>query len=107
MTAWLVLIYGILVAAGGVMGYVKASSLASLAAGGIAGLALVGASALMLKGNYQAGWWLSLVVAILLLGRFGSAAASKGFKFMPGGMVIILSVIVLAALLMQRTPPAR
>ena len=107
MTAWLVLIYGILVAAGGVMGYVKAASTASLLAGGIAGLALVGAAVLMMRDNYPAGWWVSLIVALLLLGRFGSAALSKGFKFMPGGMVIILSVIVLAALLLQRTPAAR
>ena len=107
MTAWLVLIYGILVAAGGVMGYVKATSMASLLAGGIAGLALVGAAVLMMKGSYQAGWWVSLVVAILLLGRFGSVAVKKGFTFMPGGLVIILSVIVLAALLLQRTPVTR
>ncbi len=102
-TPWLVLIYGILVAAGGVMGYAKAGSTASLIAGGVAGLALAGASALMWRGYYQNGWWLSLVVTLLLLGRFGSAALSKGFKLMPGGMVIIVSVIVLAALLMNRT----
>ena len=107
MTAWLVLIYGLLVAAGGVMGYVKASSSASLIAGVAAGLALAGASAAMLRGNYQAGWWVALVVALLLLGRFGAAAYSKGFKLMPGGLVIILSLIVLAALLMQRTPAMR
>lgn len=107
MTAWLVLIYGILVAAGGVMGYVKATSMASLLAGGVAGLALIGAAVMMMRGNYQAGWWVSLVVAILLLGRFGSVAANSGFKFMPGGMVIISSVIVLAALLLQRVPVSR
>ena len=59
-------------------------------------------SALMMRGSYQNGWWLSLIVTVLMLARFGSAALSKGFKLMPGGMVIILSVIVLAALLSQR-----
>ena len=103
-TPWLVLIYGILVAAGGVMGYAKAGSQASLIAGVASGLALAGASALMLRGSYQNGWWLALVVTLLLLGRFGSAALNNGFKFMPGGMVIIVSMIVLAGLLMQRTP---
>lgn len=103
-TPWLVLIYGILVAAGGVMGYAKAGSQASLIAGVASGLALAGASALMLRGSYQNGWWLALVVTLLLLGRFGSAALSNGFKLMPGGMIIIVSVIVLAGLLMQRTP---
>lgn len=104
MAAWLVLIYGVLVAAGGIMGYVKASSMASLVSGGIAGLALIGSAVAMMRGAYSAGWWIALIVALLLLGRFGSVALSKGFTLMPGGLVIILSVIVIAVLLMQRTP---
>jgi uncharacterized membrane protein (UPF0136 family) len=101
MIPWLVLIYGILVAVGGVMGYVKAQSMASLLAGGISGIALVGAAVAMMKGAYSAGWWVSLIVALLLLGRF-AYAAREGFKMMPGGMVIILSIIVIAALLLTR-----
>jgi uncharacterized membrane protein (UPF0136 family) len=101
MIAWLVLIYGILIAVGGVMGYRKGST-ASLIAGGLAGIALVGAAVAMMKNAYSAGWWISLIVALVLLGRFGSAALSKGFKMMPDGMVIILSIIVIAALLMRR-----
>ncbi|MEP7340605.1 MAG: TMEM14 family protein [Acidobacteriota bacterium] len=106
MTAWIVLVYGILVAVGGVMGYVKKSSMPSLIAGVGAGLVLAGAAAAMMKGSYQTGWWIALVVAILLLGRFGSAALSK-FSMMPGGMVIILSLIVIAALIAQRSPAGR
>lgn len=102
-TPWVVLIYAVLVAAGGVMGYAKAGSTASLAAGIVSGLLLAGGAALMLKGSYQNGWWLALVVTLLLLGRFGKAALTSGFKFMPGGMVIIVSIIVLAALFMNRT----
>jgi uncharacterized membrane protein (UPF0136 family) len=101
MIPWIVLIYGLLVAAGGVMGYVKAQSMASLIAGGVSGIALVGAALAMLKGAYNAGWWVSLIVALVLLGRFANAARS-GFKMMPGGMVIILSIIVIAALLLTR-----
>jgi uncharacterized membrane protein (UPF0136 family) len=101
MIAWLVLIYGILIAVGGVMGF-RAGSTASLIAGGISGIALVGAAVAMMKGSYSAGWWVALIVALLLLGRFGSAAISKGYKMMPDGMVIILSIIVIAALLIRR-----
>ncbi|HMV51391.1 MAG TPA: TMEM14 family protein, partial [Blastocatellia bacterium] len=42
-TAWVVLIYGVLVAAGGAMGYFKAGSTASLIAGLGSGVLLVGA----------------------------------------------------------------
>lgn len=100
-TAWIVLIYGVLVAAGGAMGYFKAGSMASLIAGVGSGILLAGASAAMMKGSYQAGWWVSLIVALLLLGRFGSAAL-KEFKMMPGGMVIIFSLIVIALLVANR-----
>lgn len=107
MTAWAILVYGLLVAVGGVMGYVRAGSTASLIAGVGAGLVLAGSAAAMMKGAYQAGWWVALAVALLLLGRFGSAALSKGFKLMPGGLVIILSLLAIALLLAQRTPAAR
>jgi hypothetical protein len=43
-----------------------------------------------------------LVVALLLLARFAIASLQKGFKMMPNGMVIILSLIVIAALLSRR-----
>jgi uncharacterized membrane protein (UPF0136 family) len=102
MITWLVLIYGILIVVGGVMGYVKAQSMPSLIAGGLAGIALVAAAVAMMRNAYSAGWWVSLIVALLLLGRFGSVALSKGFKMMPDGMVIILSIIVIAALLTHR-----
>lgn len=102
MTALIVLLYGILVAVGGVMGYVKAGSVASLVSGGGAGLILLGASVAMMRGSYALGWWISLLVALLLLGRFGMAAMND-FKLMPGGMVIAMSLIVLAVLLFHRT----
>jgi len=102
MIAWLVLIYGILMAAMGVLGYVRKGSTPSLIAGGISGIALVAAAVAMMKDAYSAGWWISLIVALLLLGRFGIAAISKGFEIWPGGVVIILSIIVIAALLTHR-----
>lgn len=101
MASWFVLIFAILVAAGGVVGYVKAGSTASLIAGAISGILLAGSAFAMMRGAYQAGWWVALVVTILLLARFGMAAI-KEFKMMPGGMVIIMSLIVLVVLIAQR-----
>jgi uncharacterized membrane protein (UPF0136 family) len=101
MTSWIVLIYAILVAVGGIMGYVKAQSSASLIAGVLSGLFLAGSAIAMMKGSYQAGWWIALIVTIVLLVRFGMAAMNE-FKMMPGGMVIILSLIVLVTLLTNR-----
>lgn len=102
MVAWIVLFYGILVAVGGLMGYTKAGSMASLVSGGLAGVALVGAAVTMLRGSYSTGWWLALIIALLLLARFGGVAVSKGWKLMPGGLVIIASLVVLAALFARR-----
>jgi uncharacterized membrane protein (UPF0136 family) len=101
VTSWVVLIFAVLIATGGVMGYVKAGSTASLAAGLIAGILLVVSAVAMMKGAFQAGWWIALVVTILLLVRFGMAAM-KEFKMMPGGLVIIMGLIVLAVLITQR-----
>jgi len=102
MVSWTVLIYALLVAVGGVLGYVRAGSMASLVAGLISGLLLVGSAVAMMRGAFQSGWWLALVVTILLLARFGMAA-TKGFKFMPGGLVIIMSILVLIMLLSNRS----
>jgi uncharacterized membrane protein (UPF0136 family) len=102
LTAWIILIYGVLVAIGGVMGYVKARSTASLLSGGIAGLLLIASAVAMMRGSsYQIGWWLALGIAILLLARFGIGSLN-GFRMMPGGMVIILSIIAIIALLLGR-----
>lgn len=105
-TPLIILLYGILVAAGGVYGYLKAQSTPSLIAGLGSGLLLVGAAVAMMRGAYTIGWWLALIVAVLLLLRFGGTAFSN-FKFMPGGLMIVLSIIAIAALLLGRTQPIR
>ncbi len=103
MIGWIVLIYGILVAAGGIMGYARAKSAPSLIAGGISGLILIGAAVAMMRGAYQVGWWLALIIALLLLVNFGVRSLS-GFKMMPGGLMIILSLIAIIMLLINRNP---
>jgi uncharacterized membrane protein (UPF0136 family) len=102
MTAWVILIYGVLVAIGGIMGYTKAQSMVSLLAGGISGLILIGAALGMMKGFYSVSWWIAFTVALVLLANFGMRAMSN-FKMMPGGLMILLSVISIIILVLNRT----
>ncbi|MCP9496157.1 MAG: hypothetical protein MSG64_17040 [Pyrinomonadaceae bacterium MAG19_C2-C3] len=103
-TSMVILIYGILTLAGGVFAYISVKSVPSIVAGGASGLILIFAGYLMMRGSYTAGWWIALVVTLALLARFGATAFSN-FKFMPGGLMIILSIIALVALLLGRAAP--
>jgi uncharacterized membrane protein (UPF0136 family) len=83
-------VFGIATAAGGVVGYVKAKSKASLIAGTVAGGLLLGASALL--GSGKSGAILGLVVSAALAGRFGNAFA-KTKKPMPAGAMAALGLV--------------
>ncbi len=86
-------VFAALTIAGGVMGFVKAGSTASIVAGSISG-ALIIVAAVLLKTNVVAGLALGGIVALALLGRFAPGFFSTG-KFMPAGMMAILSAIAL------------
>jgi uncharacterized membrane protein (UPF0136 family) len=95
------LLYAVVIAAGGVMGYVSAQSVVSLVNGLIAALLLLVGMAISFK-NPAAGFGLSAVVA-LVLGIFFAYRFFTTGKWMPGGVTMILSAIafvlmVLAAL---------
>lgn len=85
------IVFGLLTIVGGVMGYVKAGSTASIIAGSIAGILLL-ASAWLLPGNVTAGLILAAVVSIALAGRFLPAFIKTG-HVMPAGLMSVLSVI--------------
>ena len=87
-------IYAVLLAVGGVIGYTKAGSRPSL----IAGLGSAVASILALVLSFQnSGWGMGLgaLVAIVLAVFFGYRCAVKTRKFMPAGLLAVLSVVVL------------
>ena len=84
-------VFGVLTIVGGVIGFVKAKSRASLIAGGISGVLLLVAGSLIGL-HTLAGLILGLVVSLLLAGRFGPAFA-KTKKPMPAGMMAVLSII--------------
>ncbi len=95
-------VFAALTAAGGVMGFVKASSKPSLIAGVISGLLLAGAG-LWMPSNAKGGCIFGIVVSALLLGRFLPAYLKNG-AFMPAVPMIVLSIagIVLAVVTLVR-----
>ena len=85
------MIFGLLTILGGVMGYVKAGSTASIIAGAISGIALI-VAAYLLPNNVVAGLVIAALVCVLLAGRFIPAFMKTG-KVMPAGLMAVLSVI--------------
>ena len=85
------IVFGILTIAGGVVGYVKAGSMASIIAGSISGLLLLLAAWLM-PDHQAAGLIVALVVSVLLAGRFVPIFFQK-HQVMPALLMSVLSVI--------------
>ncbi|XP_034744013.1 transmembrane protein 14C-like [Etheostoma cragini] len=100
---WLGFSYAALVSAGGIMGYVKAGSAASLAAGLLFGL-LAAVGAYLASQNSKNVW--------LLLGTSGTLAVVMGlrflnsWKFMPAGLMTLASGLMLVKIItgMQKKP---
>lgn len=90
--------YGLLSLVGGIIGFKKAGSRASLIAGGVSGLLLIG-SAVLAASNPVAGFVLACVVSAALIARFAKSAFGPGAK--PVGRVMVfggLAVLVTAGL---------
>ena len=85
------IIFGLLTIVGGVIGFVKAGSTASLIAGSISGIALL-VAAFLLPGNVVLGLIIAGLVSLLLAGRFIPNFIQTG-KIMPAGLMAVLSAI--------------
>jgi uncharacterized membrane protein (UPF0136 family) len=85
------IVFGILTIAGGVVGYVKAGSVASIVAGGITGVLLL-AAAFILPEYRIVGLATAFSVSLLLAAQFVPKFLRTG-RVMPAGMMSILSVI--------------
>lgn len=94
------IIYGVLVAGGGLMGYWQAKSLASLIAGLGFGIAIVVCGWSMTKGAVTATY-ATLALTVFLTLFFGYRFMSAG-KFMPAGLMTILSLLALFFILIGR-----
>ncbi len=95
LAAGLAIAYGLVALIGGIIGFVKAGSVASLIAGGGSGALLLVGAALVGK-QPKVGLGIALVVSLLLIGRFASVAIKSGAS--PVALVMIIGgVIVLVA----------
>ena len=97
------MLFGVLSMILGALGYFRGKSRASLYAGGISGLLLVGAAFAAAKragtSGVNSGYVMGLVVSVLLLGRF-LPAFLKSKKFYPAGIMALLAVLgVIAGIL--------
>src|SRR6266567_8378432 len=89
------IIFGILTIAGGIVGYVKAGSTASIIAGAITGVLLL-VAAFLLPEHRVAGLATALIISVLLAGQFVPKFFRTG-RIMPAGMMSVLSVIGIIA----------
>ena len=90
--------YGILAIGGGIMGYVKSQSQASLISGTVSGILLVVASGLQIIGQ-DWGKYLGIAIAAALVVVF-IIRLVKTRKFMPAGLMIVGGVATLGAILL-------
>jgi len=91
--------YGILAIVGGIIGYVQASSKASLISGSISGLLLIFAGVLQLQGQAW-GLILATVVTTVLVIVFAIRLA-KTRRFMPAGLMTVLGLVTLVVMVNQ------
>jgi uncharacterized membrane protein (UPF0136 family) len=85
--------FGIATIGGGVIGFLKAKSKASIIAGTISGALLILAG-VMARGGNKNGLLLAIVVSLALLGRFGVAFA-KTRAMVPAGIMSMLGAIAI------------
>ena len=100
------IIYGVLIATGGIMGYVAKQSVPSLISGGLLGLAaLVGG--ILISAGKPAGKPIALIAAILV-GLFFAFQLFKGLSAgAPVGRaagILALSIIEILVLLLVKSP---
>ena len=85
------IIFGVLTVAGGVVGYAKAGSVASIIAGSVTGVLLL-VAAFLLPEHRALGLATAFVVSLLLAAQFVPKFIQTG-RVMPAGTMSVLSVV--------------
>jgi uncharacterized membrane protein (UPF0136 family) len=89
------IVFGVLTIAGGIVGYVKAGSMASIIAGSITGVLLL-VAAFLLPEHRAIGLATAFIISLLLAAQFAPKFIRTG-RAMPAGMMSILSLIGIVA----------
>jgi len=97
--AYIVAIYGFLILVGGVIGHLKAGSEASLIMGGISGLMLLMAAGGMFSKKYFKKSAFFALILTLALDAFFSYRFMTSMKFLPSGLLALVSLGVMAGLI--------
>ena len=92
--------YGAFTLLGGLMGYLKAKSKASLMAGGLSGLLIILATYGIVQ--HQVAGYYGLLAVSALLGIYFGMKFFKTFKLMPAGLIFVLSAITLIGFLVSK-----
>ena len=85
------IVFGVLTIVGGIVGYVKAGSVASIIAGSVAGILLLLAG-FALPAHHAFGLGTALIVSLLLIGYFVPKYL-RTHMIMPAGIMSLLSVV--------------
>ena len=99
----LLLVYGVVLIVGGVIGYTKAGSMPSLLAGAISGVLCILCFGLALK-RPRTGMLIGAAIAAGLVVERGMAYF-KTKAFMPSGMLVALSVLMVIVLVLGASRP--
>ncbi len=92
-------IYGLLLAVGGLIGFFKAGSRPSLIAGLLSAAAAFAALGLTIN-QRQLGVGLGSLLSVVLFVLFGYRYAVKTGKFMPSGLLAVISLVVLGVMIL-------
>ena len=99
------IVFGALTILGGIVGYVKAGSVASIIAGSITGVLLL-VAAFLLPEHRTAGLAIALVISLLLAAQFMPKLLRTG-RVMPAGIMSVLSAIGVIVAIVAWVRPVR
>ncbi len=94
-----IIIYAILLFVGGIIGFIRADSLASFFAGSVSAAFLLACVPLLLKGNRTGG--IIALCEVLVLDAFFTYRFAQSLAFMPSGLMALLSLAMVAILVSQ------